>query len=49
MGWKDFYWLSVFSDGDSAYGYKRLQTYSRMTFFCYEVGAMILSKIVGWV
>jgi uncharacterized SAM-binding protein YcdF (DUF218 family) len=48
MGWKDFHWLSVFSAGEPAYGYKWLQTYSRTTIFCYEVGAMILSKIVGW-
>ena len=48
MGWKDFHWLSAFSEGEPAYGYKCLQTYSRVTIFCYEVGAMILSKIVGW-
>jgi uncharacterized SAM-binding protein YcdF (DUF218 family) len=49
LGWKDFRWLSVFSRGEPAYGYKWLQTYSRMTLFCYEVGAMMFSKIVGWV
>ena len=49
MGWTDFHWLSVFSEGEPAYGYKWLQTYSRTTIFCYEVGAMIFSKIVGWV
>jgi vancomycin permeability regulator SanA len=49
LGWKDFNWLSVFSKGQPAYGYKWLQTHSRFTIFCYEVGAMILSKIVGWV
>jgi uncharacterized SAM-binding protein YcdF (DUF218 family) len=49
LGWKDFYWLSVFSKGQPAYGYKWLQTHSRFTIFCYEVGAMILSKMVGWV
>ena len=49
MGWKDFHWLSAFSEGEPAYGYKWLQTYSRGTIFCYEVGAMIFSKIVGWV
>jgi len=48
LGWKDFYWLSVFSRGQPAYGYKWIQTHSRFTIFCYEVGAMILSKIVGW-
>jgi len=48
LGWKDFYWLSAFSRGEPAYGYKWIQTHSRFTIFCYEVGAMILSKIVGW-
>lgn len=48
LGWKDFHWLSVFSKGEPAYGYKWLQTYSRGTLFCYEFGAMALSKIVGW-
>jgi len=49
MDWKDFHWLSVFSAGEPAYGYKWIQTHSRATIFCYEVGAMIFSKIVGWV
>lgn len=49
LGWKDFHWLSVFSKGEPAYGYKWLQTYSRGTLFFYEFGALILSKIVGWV
>lgn len=48
LGWKDFHWLSVFSKGEPAYGYKWLQTYSRATLFCYEFGAMVLSKLVGW-
>jgi uncharacterized SAM-binding protein YcdF (DUF218 family) len=48
IGWKDFYWLSVFSKGEPAYGYKWIQTYSRATLICYEVGALILSKMVGW-
>jgi len=48
LGWKDFYWLSVFSKGQSAYGYKRLQTHSRLTIFCYELGAMAYSKMAGW-
>ena len=49
MAWKDFHWLSVYSKGEPAYGYKWIQTYSRTTLFCYEVGAMIFSKMVGWV
>jgi uncharacterized SAM-binding protein YcdF (DUF218 family) len=48
QGWTDFYWLSAFSKGQPAYGYKWIQTHSRFTIFCYEVGAMVLSKIVGW-
>ena len=48
QGWKDFYWLSTFSKGQPAYGYKWIQTHSRFTIFCYELGAMMLSKIVGW-
>jgi uncharacterized SAM-binding protein YcdF (DUF218 family) len=49
MGWKDFYWLSVYSSGEPAYGYKWFQTHSRFTLYLYEVMAMIYSKIVGWV
>ena len=49
LGWTDFHWLSVYSKGEPAYGYKWLQTYSRATLFCYEFGAMVFSKIVGWV
>jgi len=48
-GWKDFHWLSMFSRGEPAYGYKWLQTQSRTTIFCYEVGAMIFSRMAGWV
>jgi uncharacterized SAM-binding protein YcdF (DUF218 family) len=49
LAWTDFYWLSVFSKGQPAYGYKWLQTHSRFTIFCYEVLAMIYSKAVGWI
>jgi uncharacterized SAM-binding protein YcdF (DUF218 family) len=49
MGWKDFYWLSVYSPGEPAYGYKWLQTHSRLTLFIYEIGAMLFSKLAGWV
>ena len=48
LGWKDFYWLSVFSEGQPAYGYKWPQTYSRSSIFCYEIAAMVYSKIVRW-
>ena len=49
MGWTDFYWLSVYSPGEPAYGYKYFQTHSRLTLSIYEVLAMIYSKLVGWV
>jgi uncharacterized SAM-binding protein YcdF (DUF218 family) len=49
QGWKDFYWLSVYSKGEPAYGWKRIQTRSRFSIFCYEFGAMAYSKLVGWV
>jgi len=49
LGWKDLHWLSVFSKGEPAFGYKWLQTHSRFTIFCYEIAAMVYSKIVGWV
>ncbi len=48
LGWTDFYWVSVYSPGEPAYGWKFLQTYSRLTILCYEVGAMMYSKMVGW-
>ncbi len=49
LGWKSFYWLSVFSEGEPAYGLKRWQTYSRATILGYEWIAMLYSKMVGWV
>jgi uncharacterized SAM-binding protein YcdF (DUF218 family) len=49
MGWEDFYWLSVYSGGEPAYGYKRFQTHSRFTLYVYELMAMVYSKLVGWV
>ena len=49
LGWRDFYWLSVYSAGEPAFGYKWLQTHSRLTIFIYEVGAMVFSKLIGWV
>jgi uncharacterized SAM-binding protein YcdF (DUF218 family) len=49
MGWGDFYWLSVYSSGEPAYGYKWFQTHSRLTLYLYELLAMMYSKLVGWV
>lgn len=48
QGWTDFYWLSTFSEGEPAYGYKWLQTRSRFAIFWYEVLAFVYSKVVGW-
>jgi len=49
MGWEGFYWLSVYSSGEPAYGYKWFQTHSRFTLYLYEVLATVYSKLVGWV
>jgi len=49
MGWTDFYWLSAYSRGEPAYGYKWIQTHSRFTLYVYEVLAMVYSKIVRWI
>jgi uncharacterized SAM-binding protein YcdF (DUF218 family) len=49
MGWDDFYWLSAYSSGEPAYGYKWFQTHSRFTLYLYELLAMLYSKLVGWV
>jgi len=48
LGWRDFYWLSAYSEGEPGYGYKWIQTYSRFTILCYELGAMAYSKLIGW-
>lgn len=49
MGWDECYWLSVYSSGEPAYGYKWVQTHSRFTLYLYEVLAMVYSRLVGWV
>ena len=48
LGWKEFRWLSAFSEGDPAHGWKRLQTRSRTTILGYEIGAYLFSKMVDW-
>ena len=48
LGWRDFYWLSVFSKGEPAHGWKFFQTHSRPTLFLYELGATIYGKLAGW-
>ncbi len=49
MGWDNFYWLSVYSPGEPAYGYKYFQTHSRFTLYLYELLAMVYSRMMGWV
>ncbi len=49
MGWEDFYWLSVYSPGEPAYGYKWFQTHSRFTLYLYELLATVYSRLAGWV
>ena len=49
LGWQDFYWLSVYSKGESAYGLKAIQTHSRATIFIYELISTLYSKIAGWI
>ncbi|MBM3127608.1 MAG: YdcF family protein [Chloroflexi bacterium] len=49
QGWRDFYWLSVYAEGESAYGLKAIQTHSRATILCYEMIATMYSKVVGWI
>jgi uncharacterized SAM-binding protein YcdF (DUF218 family) len=48
LGWRQFHWLSAFSEGEPAYGWKRLQTRSRATILGYEISAFLFSKAVGW-
>lgn len=48
LGWRELSWLSAFSEGEPAYGWKRWQTRSRASIFVYELGAFVLSKLLGW-
>ncbi len=48
QAWSDLRWLSARSSGEPAAGWKRLQTRSRTTILCYEVAAMLYSRLVGW-
>lgn len=48
IGWHDLRWLSAYSKGEPAYGYKYFQTYSRLTIRCYELAAMVYCRLVGW-
>ncbi len=48
LGIPNLCWLSVYAEGEPAYGYKWLQTHSRFTIFCYEMAATVYSKLAGW-
>jgi uncharacterized SAM-binding protein YcdF (DUF218 family) len=48
LGWKELYWLSAFSRGERAYGYKGVRTFSRPAILCYEIAVTVYSRIIGW-
>ncbi len=48
IGWSELRWLSVYSKGEPAAGFKYVQTFSRLTIGCYEVAAMVYFKTRGW-
>ena len=49
LGWGQFHWLSVVSEGEPGHGLKAVQTGSRASILCYEMGAFVFSKLAGWV
>jgi uncharacterized SAM-binding protein YcdF (DUF218 family) len=49
LGWPELRWLSAYSRGESGYGHKWLQTRSRGTMLVYEMVAMAVSRLLGWV
>lgn len=49
IGWSDLSWVSAWSKGEPASGYKYFQTYSRLTIGCYEMAAMAFCRFRGWV
>ena len=48
IGWSRVRWISAYSRGEPAAGYKSIQTYSRITIRCYEMAAMVYCKSAGW-
>jgi vancomycin permeability regulator SanA len=48
IGWLDLCWVSAYSEGEPAAGYKYLQTHSRFTIGCYEIAAMLYCRLRGW-
>lgn len=48
IGWSDLRWVSAYSKGEPAAGYKYFQTFSRLTIGCYEMAAMVYCRLRGW-
>jgi uncharacterized SAM-binding protein YcdF (DUF218 family) len=48
IGWSDLCWVSAYSKGEPAAGYKHYQTHSRFTIGCYEMAAMVYCRLRGW-
>jgi uncharacterized SAM-binding protein YcdF (DUF218 family) len=48
IGWTELSWVSAYSKGEPAAGYKYFQTFSRLTMGCYEIFAMIYCRLRGW-
>jgi uncharacterized SAM-binding protein YcdF (DUF218 family) len=48
LGWDDVRWVSAYSKGEPAAGWKWLQTHSRPTIFCYEIAATVYCRLAGW-
>ena len=49
IGYKNLHWLSAYSRGEPAYGYKFFQTHSRFSLYVYELLAMLYSRIKKWI
>jgi len=47
LSWKNFYWITVFSQGESGYGKKALQTSSRPVILIYEMLAYVYNMLKG--
>jgi len=48
IGWSDLSWVSAWSKGEPAAGYKYFQTYSRLTIWSYEIAAMVYCRLRRW-
>lgn len=49
LGWDVSGWVSATGPGESAYGWKAIQTHSRLTIVVYDILAMVWSRVKGWV